>query len=142
MKKFISLLLVGIMICSLSFATCYADSADEIKVVVNGKQLDFDQPPVLLNDRTLVPLRAIFEELGAVVMWNDASQTALAVKGDLQLFVKINTTVMMANDKEIPLDVPAQLINDRTLVPLRAVSEALGCTVEWDDATQTVTITE
>ncbi len=139
MKKIISLMIISIML--LTF-TCFADTADEIKVFVNGNQLTFDQPPVLMNDRTLVPLRAIFEALGAMVTWNDESQTALALKGDLQLFVKIDTTVMMANDKEITLDVPAQLINDRTLVPLRAVSEALGCTVEWDDATRTVTITE
>lgn len=118
------------------------EDSDEIKVYVNGKKLAFDQPPVLLNNRTLVPVRAIFEELGAVVMWNNTTQTALAVKGDLQITIKIGVTVMMANDKEITLDVPAQLINNRTLVPLRAIAEALGNTVEWDGATQTVTITD
>jgi len=116
--------------------------SDEIKVYVNGKKLEFDQPPVLLNDRTLVPVRAIFEELGAVVMWNDSTQTALAVKDDLQITIKIGVDVMMANDKEIALDVPAQLINDRTLVPLRAIAEALGNNVEWIEETQTVNITD
>ena len=143
MKKLTAVLLIVVMVFLQAF-TIYADSAtpDEISVIVNGKKLEFDQPPVLLNDRTLVPVRAIFEELGAVVMWNDVTQTALAVKGDLQITIKIGVTVMMANDKEITLDVPAQLINDRTLVPLRAIAEALGNTVEWDGATQTVTITD
>ncbi|MDD4688477.1 MAG: DUF4886 domain-containing protein [Eubacteriales bacterium] len=118
------------------------EESDEISVFVNGKRLTFDQPPVLENDRTLVPLRAIFEELGAVVVWSDQSQTALAVKGDMQITVKIGADVMTANDKEINLDVPPQLINDRTLVPLRAIAQAFGNNVEWLEATQTVVITD
>ncbi len=130
-----------------SFAQLYLVNAneeapDEISVYVNGGKLTFDQAPIIMNDRTLVPLRAIFEALGAEVSWDDTAKTALAVKDDVKLSVKIGDSVMKANDKEIILDAPAQLVNSRTLVPLRAIAEAFGCNVEWDGETRTVTITQ
>lgn len=113
---------------------------NEISVYVYGKKLAFDQPPVLVNDRTLVPLRAIFEELGAVVTWDDETETAMAVKDDTQITIKIGSNIMMVNDKEIAIDVPAQLINDRTLIPLHAIAEAFGNKADWVDETQTILI--
>lgn len=114
--------------------------ADNIKVVVNGEQLTFDQPPIIINDRTMVPMRAIFEKLGAMIDWNGAAQTITAVKGDTTISIKIGDTFFLKNSQCIIVDTPAQIVNDRTLVPIRAVSELLDCAVNWDNATKTVTI--
>ncbi len=113
---------------------------DEITVKLDGAFLQFDVPPVLKNDRTLVPFRAIFEGLGATVDWNDETQTATAVKGDVTLKITIGDNKLYKNDEAIELDVPAQTENDRILVPIRAISEAFGCEVNWIDKTQTVVI--
>ncbi len=119
-----------------------APQATEISVLVNGTKLSFDQPPVSINDRTLVPLRAIFEALHAEVEWNDATSTVTAKRGGTTIKLAIGDKTLYKNNVPITLDVPAQLVNDRTMVPARAVTEALGATVDWDDATQTVIITE
>ncbi len=113
-----------------------------ITVKVDGKAVEFDQPPVLENDRTLVPLRAIFEALGATVEWEDATQTVKASKGDIAISLQIGSKDMFVNGTTKVLDVPAKLLNSRTLVPVRAISEAFGCKVDWEDATQTVIITQ
>lgn len=112
-----------------------------IRVTINGSEIEFDQPPIMQNDRTLVPLRAIFEALGATVTWDDSLQSVSASKNDIKITLNIGKKQMYINDKMIELDVPPQLIGGRTLVPVRAVSEAFGCDVKWDDSTQTVIIT-
>ena len=112
-----------------------------ITVTVNGKKISFDQAPTLENGRTLVPLRAIFEALGAEVLWNDDTQTVTATKGSTEISLQIGSTQMNVNGAIKTLDVPAKLINSRTLVPVRAISEAFGCKVDWDQDTQTVLIT-
>lgn len=113
-----------------------------ISVKINGVALEFDQPPVIQNDRTLVPLRAIFEALNATVNWDGATQTVTAQKADTTISLKIGDTKLKVGDKTETLDVPAQVINDRTMVPARAVSEALSCTVDWDSDTKTVLISQ
>ncbi len=111
-----------------------------ISVVYNGENVEFDQQPVIKNDRTLVPLRAIFELLGADVSWDGETQTVTAVKGKTTISLMIGDYAMFKNGESILLDAPGMVINDRTLVPVRAVSEALDCGVEWDESTKTVTI--
>ena len=114
-----------------------------ITVKVDGVDVEFpDQKPILENDRTLVPLRAIFEALGAEVGWDDASQTVTATKGDITISLQIGSTDLFVNGEAKVIDVPAKLLNSRTLVPVRAISEAFGCKVDWEDATQTVIITQ
>ena len=92
------------------------------------------------NDRTLVPLRKIFEELGATVEWNEQLQKVTAVKDDVKIMLTIGDDKLYINNGYVLLDVPAQLINGRTLVPVRAVSESFNCNVIWDNDTQTVVI--
>ncbi len=120
----------------------YVPAAPTINVTLNGRNLTFDQPPVMESDRVLVPMRRIFEALGADVYWDDAAQTAIAEKGSKTIMIKINASYMTIDGDREALDVPARLIGDRTMVPARAVSEALGCDVSWNDATQTVIITD
>jgi len=116
--------------------------AQEIKVLVNGSALTFDQPPIIENGRTLVPLRAIFEALGATVEWEQSTQTVTAVKDDITIILKIGDAFLTKNGERIALDVPAKIVGGRTLVPARAVAESFGADVQWDQATRTVTITE
>ena len=119
----------------------YVPAPGEISVMLDGERIIFDQPPAMINDRTLVPLRAIFEKLGATVEWDDVNWAVTATKGDTVIYLKIDSNEMYINGNVKILDVPATLINSRTLVPVRAVSEAFDCNVGWDDPTQTVIIT-
>lgn len=112
----------------------------DIVVTLNGIELAFDQPPIIQNGRTLVPFRAIFEALGATVNWNDATKTVTAQKDNTKIQITIGDNKLYKNGIPIELDVPAQIVNDRTLVPVRAISEAFGCDVSWDGDTKTVYI--
>lgn len=112
----------------------------EIAVKLNGSYMTFDVDPVLENDRTLVPFRAIFEALGCTVDWNDETQTAMGTRNGKTIKLPVGSTTAKINGTGVTLDQPAILKDDRTLVPLRFVSEALGANVNWSDATQTVTI--
>lgn len=114
---------------------------NEITVELNGEKIHFaDQKPIIDNGRTLVPLRAIFEALGAEVDWDGNTQTVTASRGNIQISLQINSEEMKVNDDTRVLDVPAKLVNGRTMVPVRAISEAFGCNVGWDGATRTVSI--
>ena len=117
-----------------------AEKYTNIRVYLNGKSISFDQSPIIQDGRTLVPLRAIFEALGADVNWNGATKTIISVKDDTQITMKINEKKLVKNGESIVLDVPAQLVNGRTMVPARAVAEAFDCTVEWDGNTKTIQI--
>lgn len=118
----------------------------EITVKVDGRAVKFkDQKPVIVNGRTLIPVRGVFEEMGWTVNWFDSTKTATLDKDGIIISAKIGAKVLIYNDlgeiKEIPLDVEAQLINGRTMVPLRAISEEMpGVKVEWDDKSSTVYI--
>lgn len=159
MKKIISLLLAAAMLLSV-FTAAVAD--DEITVTLDGRKIEFDVEPIIENDRVLVPMRAVFEALGAEVTWYDqtwwGAQMASADitkdkistrvdieigadEMDKQIAEVCKDAIKVLSEEKIPLDAPAKIVNDRTLVPLRAVSEAFGSKVEWDGNTRTVTIT-
>ncbi len=112
----------------------------EITVYVNGKKILFDTPPIIENDRTLVPMRAVFEALGAVVNWDQATNTAIANRDGVEMRVQPGSYILRLGEERHLLDVPAKIVNNRTLMPLRAISEAFGYQVNWDGITRTVTI--
>ena len=112
-----------------------------ISVVLNGTTLVFDQPPVIENGRTLVPLRAIFEALGATVEWDPTTQTVTAKKDDITVTLVIGRDQLVKNGKSIQLDVAAKIVGGRTMVPARAVAESFGAKVDWDESTKSVIIT-
>ncbi len=119
---------------------------NSVYVKLNSNILGFSQPPVMENDRTLVPMRFLFEQMGAEVDWNDAVQTAVAKistrdGGENTVTFSIDNTTAYVNGAETTMDVPARLINDQTFVPLRFLSENLGYTVEWDESNNTAIIT-
>lgn len=138
MKKTIYFLVSLCFMLTLAFAPVSAE--EPIRVMVDGRQLTFDVDPVIENDRTLVPMRLIFEALGAKVDWDETSRTADAVRGETTIRITIDNAEMVKNDEIVTLDAPARLIGGRTLVPVRAVSEGLGAQVGWDAATRTVQI--
>ncbi len=111
-----------------------------ITILIDGEKLVCDQPPVIIEGRTLVPMRAIFEKLGAEVGWDGATSTASGVKDGKTVSFVIGEKFIGINAEKKALDVPAQIINSRTMIPARAVAEAFGCTVDWDGETQTVII--
>lgn len=113
---------------------------EKVAVEVNGERVIFDQQPVVQNGRTLVPLRKIFEALGASVGWHDETQTVTSIKGETIVSLTIGSNILKVNNREITLDVTAQTINGRTMVPARAVAEAFGCKVDWDEERNTVVI--
>lgn len=115
-------------------------SNSDIKVRVNRNLIMFDQTPVAENGRTLVPLRKIFEALRAEVEWNGETQTVTAYGNNRIIKLTLGENVMYVNGVEYELDVPAKAINGRTLVPVRAISQALDCIVDWDNSTKTVII--
>jgi hypothetical protein len=114
----------------------------DIRVLVNGVVLNFDQPPIIENGTTLVPLRAIFEALGAEIQWEQSTQTVTAIRGGVTVQLTIGSNVLVRNGVNIQLAVPAKIVGGRTLVPARAVAESFGADVRWEQATRTVTITE
>lgn len=109
------------------------------QVILDGQALSFDVPPVIENGTTLVPLRVIFEALGADVQWDEANQTVTAFKSGTEIRLVVGGQAYK-NGNEVQLLVPAKIIEGRTMIPLRFVSEALNCWVNWDSKTQTITI--
>ncbi len=109
-------------------------------VKVADKVLGFDTEPIIESDRTLVPLRFIFETLGADVDWEDLTRTAIVQNDEATILFSIDNTTASVNSMSKTMDVPARLVNDKTMVPLRFLSEELGFNVEWDEATRTATI--
>ncbi len=147
MKKIIALILTALLIF-----TCTAFSENtEITVIVNGGKVESDVPATIVDGRTMLPVRAIFEALGMAVSWNGETQTATGVGYDYTVMMTIGSPVVKfylatdvaegtEADMEIEADVPPMIIDGRTLVPVRALAEALESNVEWDETTRTVTI--
>ena len=120
----------------------WEDSSEKIRIMVNGRRLLLEQPPVIVEGRTLVPMRAIFEALGASVSWDQNTQMILSERDDLLVILQLNSTQMYHNGTAVTLDVPAMMINERTMVPTRAVAAAFGCDVVWKERERTVEIRE
>lgn len=139
-KRLISLLLAFVLTFTGFVVVVLAEN--DIKVVLNGEELSFDVPPQSIDGRTMVPMRKIFESMGAVVNWDNDSKTVTAVKDDITVIMQINNTTIRVNNDEIVLDVPPQIVDTRTLVPARAVAESLNADVAWDGETRTVIITD
>ncbi len=132
------------LILYLTFNTnCYAS---EIKVQINNVDIQFDVSPIILNDRTLVPMRKIFEELGCNIEWLSQTQTVIATYNSKIIALQINKDKIITSDIEKGttevknIDTTPILYNDRTLVPVRVISETVGHTVTWNDDEKLVSI--
>ena len=116
---------------------------DEITVILNNEIIDFeDVLPTIIEGRTLVPLRKIFESLGADVNWDQSSKTVTSKLGETVITLTIGENILKKNSENIAIDVPAQIIDGRTMVPVRAISEAFDVKVEWDATFRAVILTQ
>ena len=118
-----------------------AMASEDITVTIDGQQIAFDVPPQIINNRTMVPLRTIFEALGATVDWNGETKTVTSTKGGTTVSLTIDNPVLYVNGNGVTLDTPACIVNNRTLVPVRAISEAFKADVKWDVGNKAVLIT-
>ncbi|WP_096200261.1 copper amine oxidase N-terminal domain-containing protein [Bacillus sp. FJAT-45350] len=133
----LSLALFCIFNLSVNHAHAYSDVSIYIE---NGDKQYYNNEGVIQNGTTLVPLRGIFESLGATVQWNQKDKTIEATKGNTTVWLKIGSKTAKVNGKAVTIAVPPQVREGRTLVPLRFISQSLGETVHWDNATRTVSI--
>lgn len=139
-KSTLAFLLLVVMFTLVSTSVS-ANSQQAISVVVDGYEVEFDVEPTIINGRTMVPLRAIFEAFGATVEWNQSTKTVTSNKTETTVNLTVGSKTMYVNGSEEILDEPATIIDSRTLVPVRAISEAFNCQVDWDGSTKTVLIT-
>lgn len=152
MKKFYSVLIW--VIIAISLLSCYSASAENAGDVVvsltindemmhvNGEICDIDEgrdtKPVILNDRTLVPIRAIIEAFGGLVFWDEDTNTVTLNMEDDVIRLTINSFTAYLNNYPVTLDVAPKVINDRTMLPIRFIAEGFNIGVGWDNDTQTV----
>ncbi|MDO4562473.1 MAG: RICIN domain-containing protein [Clostridia bacterium] len=125
MKKIICILLAFAM-----FLPCSVFAEDGVKIYINSVILDAEGI-ITAENRTIVPLRAIFESLNASVDWDDSTKTVTAVRGDTTVALTIGVPQIIKNNSATEIDVAPVIINSSTYVPVRAVSEAFECVVEW-----------
>ncbi|WP_017755171.1 stalk domain-containing protein [Calidifontibacillus oryziterrae] len=114
--------------------------SNSISVVVNGETLIFDQEPYIYAGKTLVPLRGVFEKLEATVDWDQTKKEVTAIKGDTTVWLKANSLQAKINDIPTEIDVPVQIKEGRTMIPLRFIGEAFGANVQWENTTKQVFI--
>ncbi len=129
-----------ILICSFLLGSMPAYAEKNINVYVNGSALTFDQQPMIKNDRTFVPVRKIFECFGMNVEWDAENQYIYACNDDTEISMTVGCNEMWVNGECIQLDTAPFLEGGRAFVPLRAISEALKCSVEWNGVTGSVII--
>jgi N-acetylmuramoyl-L-alanine amidase len=137
-------MLVFIFLCFPSFGKAAPKAKPVLKpieIYINGQKVESDVAPIIVNDRTLVPLRVISENLGASVYWDNTQRMVRITTSTKTILLKINDKKAVINDREVVLDTPATIVKDRTMVPLRFIGESLGAEVFWDNAQRRVIIT-
>lgn len=158
MKKTVSIILSICMLLSLTLTGCAAEqtqtqSSETTEIIlqignpvmtVNGTEKPIDAEgtaPVIVKDRTLLPVRAVVEEMGGMVAWDGDTQTVTLNYGEDEIRLIIDNTAAYLNDTVQTLDVAPTIINNRTMLPIRFIAESFNFEVAWNGDTQTVTIT-
>jgi len=140
MKKVISILFALIMVFALTSNIALASNT--ITVTVNGQAVVFaDQGPVMVDGRTLVPVAGVFQALGFTTQWHPDTRQVTVNRGTDVIVLTIGSRTFTTNSVSHTLDVPAQIIGSRTMLPIAIVLRSVGYEVNWDDATRTVSIT-
>ena len=116
------------------------NTENKINVVLNGEKVTFNQPPIIENNTTLVPMRDIFEKLGANVEWDSNNKKITATKDNVKIELTINSKKSFVNGKEYNLEVEPKILNETTLVPIRFIAESLNLNVKWNEAEKTINI--
>lgn len=139
MKSFVRLAALPLALAFLLPAAAPAQGY-AVSVFINGQRMQFDQPPVVQGGRVFVPMRAVFQQLGASVVYNNGQINATG--GGRTISLTIGSTTAYIDGKVQYLDVAPFTVGDRTLVPLRFVATSLGANVNWDASQNSVTITK
>lgn len=137
-KQLISALLTISLITPFNAVPSFAGS--NIEVLVNGKTINFDVQPTVINGRTMIPVRYTTEALGALVNWDGPANTVIITSEGKLIKLPINSYTASLNGQSVSLDAPATIIDGRTLVPARFIAESLGAKVNWDATERTVII--
>ncbi len=132
--------LLALIFALTAFLPAVMAAVPPIKVFIDGQELVFDVPPIIQNNRTLVPFRKIGESIGAAVNWDNKTRTITANKGTTEVILKIGSSTAYVNGAPVKLDMPPIIRNNRTLVPLRFFSEAFGASVFWQSKTRVIRI--
>ena len=141
MKARVFTLTIAILLVIVFVPIAVVHANDTIRVTINNQQVSFEgQGPVLVEGRTLVPIRGVFEVLGFDVTWNNATQQATLIGAEAVIVVTVDSRTFTTNGISHSLDVPAQVIGGRTMLPIRAVLESVGYYFGWDGTTSTVLI--
>lgn len=144
MKKLIFTMSLVFMLV-LTSVTVFAEPANEITVTIDSAKIEFNEdsglPFIDENSRTLVPFKKALESYGATVDWDGESRTATAEKDEIKVEVPIGQNYIIVNGEQKDIDTEAKIINNRTFLPIKAVMEAFGSQVEWDQDFRTVVIT-
>lgn len=153
MRRIFSILLILLILCmTISFAhendsgyTTMIMDNEEVKfstvsLIIDNELITSDVPPVIHNDRTLVPIRVVVKNIGSEIEWDGETREVTIVKDGTEIILTIDSAIAIVNGIEKPLHdgVPAKLINSRTMVPVRFVADELGVAVDWDQETRTV----
>ncbi|MBR4720392.1 MAG: copper amine oxidase N-terminal domain-containing protein [Clostridia bacterium] len=155
-KKIVSVICAGLM---LFMSSAFAEEKTEetlkptspvISMTIGEKEMVFegdiavglDVAPCIINDITMVPLRSIFECLGAKVQWDAETRTVYAFRNDVAVVLQIGQSAIFVDGARIDLDAPSVIVDDRTMIPLRSLASAYGYTTEYDELTKKVTITK
>ncbi len=147
MKKIVPFILtMAILLTALS--ACAEDTEgvtiilqiDSSQMKVNGEAQELDCEPVIVNDRTLVPIRAIIEAMGGTVLWEQETKTATLNYKDDEIKLTIGDTTAYLNDEANVLDTAPEIINDRTMLPIRFIAESFKFEVTWNNETREITI--
>lgn len=113
---------------------------DIASVISNDAEFKFDTPPVIKGGRTLIPARAITEGFGAELAYDKENQLVTVTKGDTVIELTLGSMVAVVNGQEVQMDTKANIVNNRTYVPLRFIMETFRLSVEWDEETETIEI--
>lgn len=137
MKKILILITAVI----LFFNTCSVYAEGGITLYLDGEKVSCDPAPEIINNRTMIPVRAVYEKMGAKVLWDEKTRTVSVSYKEIKIEMKIGSDVATVNGMGMKLDAPAIIKNDRTMIPLRFIGEAVGSNVLWEDKTRSVYIT-
>ena len=133
-------LFIIVLIFALLLSAFEVQAGFGIKLYINNREVKCDVAPMIVNDRTLVPARVVFENLKAEVDWDATSRRVFITSGDKSIVFKIGSTQAVINDNPVVMDCAPLIVDDRTMVPIRFVSENLGYTVNWDGTAKKVSI--
>ena len=145
MKRKIALFLTGAMVMSALPAGVYADDYTQVNLLVEGQAVETDQPAVIVDSRTMVPVRVIAETLGCEVDWDVETKTVTFTQGSIVATMVVGEKTLNVTNNGVTtameIDTPAVIINNRTMVPVRFLTELFGFNVDWDAVTKTVNVT-